>query len=502
MILALDQGTTGSKALLIDDSGAIVAERYREFTQHFPQPGWVEHDADEIWEVTIAVAAEALLAAGLRGPDINGIGITNQRETVVAWDRASGKPLCRAIVWQDRRTTERCRELVAAGHEDLVRERSGLTIDPYFSASKIEWMLQNVDGLAARDPAQTCFGTIDSWLAFKATGRHVTDVSNASRTMLFDIDKLAWDPQLCELFGVDPVSLPEVLPSIGIFGETEASLFGGAAIPLGGIAGDQQAALFGQACLSPGLAKNTYGTGSFVLLNVGNQAPTPNDGLLGTVAWQREGAATYAYEASVFVSGAAVQWLRDGLGLLAEAGETQRLAESLSGNDGVYFVPALTGLGSPHFDPEARGAIMGLTRGTTRAHIARAALEAMAYQTVDAVRAMENAAGLTLDELHADGGAVANSWLMQFQADVLGAPVVVPEVTQTTAYGAGLMAGVSTGLWAEDEITRLWREAARFEPQMSESRRMGLLEEWAETVRSVKQRGTPVDPGAANEELS
>lgn len=494
MILALDQGTTGSKALLINEEGRIVAERYREFTQHFPEPGWVEHDAQEIWEVTMAVAAEALAASGLRGPDIAGIGITNQRETVVVWDRSTGDPLARAIVWQDRRTTKRCTELKAAGHSEMVRERTGLTIDPYFSATKIEWLLQNVEGLADRDPTSICFGTIDSWLAFKATGRHVTDYTNAARTMLFDIAKLEWDSELCELFGVDERSLPEVLPSQGIFGETEASLFGGAKIPLAGIAGDQQAALFGQACLDPGLAKNTYGTGSFVLLNVGDKAPAPSEGLLGTVAWGAFDEVAYAYEASVFVSGAAIQWLRDGLGLFEEAAETARLAASLDGNDGVYFVPALTGLGSPHFDPEARGALMGLTRGTTRAHLARAALEAMAYQTVDAVHAMESAAGVTLAELHADGGAVANAWLMQFQADMLGAPVVVPEVTQTTAYGAGLMAGITTGIWQRADVKRLWREAARYEPQMPESRRDGLLAEWSKTVAAVRERGTPIQP--------
>lgn len=494
MILALDQGTTGSKALLIDEDGRIVAERYREFTQHFPRPGWVEHDANEIWEVTIAVAAEAMAAGGLAGPDIKGIGITNQRETVVAWDRATGQPLARAIVWQDRRTSERCAELVAAGHQEAVRAKTGLTIDPYFSATKIEWMLANVDGLAARDPASLCFGTIDSWLAFKLTGRHVTDYSNAARTMLFDINTLDWDDELCALFGVDRRSLPEVLPSQGSFGVTERALLGGAAIPLAAMAGDQQAALFGQACLNPGLAKNTYGTGSFVLLNVGDQPPAPHDGLLSTVAWGAFGEVNYAFEASVFVAGAAVQWLRDGLGLLELAGETERLAASLDGNDGVYFVPALTGLGSPHWDPDARGAIMGITRGTTRAHLARAALEAIAYQTVDAVRAMEAGAGLKLAELHADGGAVANRWLMQFQADVLGAPVVVPEVTQTTAYGAGLMAGVTGGLWTRDDVRGLWREAERFEPQMSESLRAGLLDEWSATVDSVRGRGTPIQP--------
>ncbi len=494
MILALDAGTTGNKAMVIDGDGHIVASKQREFAQHFPHPGWVEHDAAEIWQVTSGVIGEAIVAAGIKRTDITAVGITNQRETVVAWDRASGEPLARAIVWQDRRTTERCRELAEAGHGELVRRLTGLTIDPYFSATKIEWLLANVEGLAARPPEQVCFGTVDSWIAFRLTGEHVTDYSNAARTMLFDINRLDWSDELCGLFGVDRRSLPEVRPSIGRFGETEASILGGVSVPLAGIAGDQQAALFGQACFSDGLAKNTYGTGSFVLMNVGDDAPAPADGLVTTVAWGTDADATYAYEASVFVSGAAVQWLRDGLGLLPSAAETEQLARSLDGNDGVYFVPALTGLGSPYWDPDARGAIMGITRGTTRAHFARAALEAMAFQTVDAVRAMEAAAGLRLGELHADGGAVVNSWLMQFQADVLGVPVVVPEVTETTAFGAGMMAGIATGLWSGEDVERIWREQARYEPQMQESTRSALLDEWAATVRSVRDRGTPVQP--------
>lgn len=491
MILAIDEGTTGSKALLIDGEGRIRATQQREFTQHFPRPGWVEHDADEIWQVTTGVAAEVLAASGVRADELKGIGITNQRETVVVWERAGGRPLHHAIVWQDRRTTERCAELVEQGHEELVRRTTGLTIDPYFSASKIEWLLQNVDGLAARDPREICFGTIDSWLAFKLTGRHVTDYSNAARTMLFDINRLEWSDELCGIFGVDPRSLPEVLPSVGDFGASEPGVLAGSAIPLGGMAGDQQAALFGQACFEPGRAKNTYGTGSFVLMNVGGSAPAPADGLVGTLAWGNAESATYAYEASVFVAGAAVQWLRDGLGLIAAAPETEALARSLESNDGVYFVPALTGLGSPHWDPAARGAVMGLTRGTTRAHLARAALEAMAYQTVDAVRAMEAAAGLELGELHADGGAVENGWMMQFQADLLGVPVVVPEVSETTGWGAGLMAGITSGCWSWQDGAELWREARRFEPEMPESRRDDLLAEWAACVDAVRGRGTP-----------
>ncbi|MFY9264141.1 MAG: glycerol kinase GlpK [Solirubrobacterales bacterium] len=493
MILALDQGTTGGKALLIDGDGQIVARCGREFTQHFPKPGWVEHDADEIWQVTVGVAREALETAGVRGSDVKGIGIANQRETVVAWDRASGEPLSRAIVWQDRRTTERCRELADQGLEQLVRERTGLTLDPYFSATKIEWMLRNVERLRGRRPADICFGTIDSWLAFKLTGRHVTDFTNAARTMLFDIAALAWDDRLCAIFGVDRDSLPEVLPSQGTFGDTAAPIFGGASIPVAGIVGDQQAALFGQACLRPGSAKNTYGTGSFALMNVGDKPPAPVDGLLTTVAWGDRQGVSYAFEASVFVAGAAVQWLRDGLGLIADAGETERLASSLASNDGVYFVPALTGLGSPYWDPHARGAIMGITRGTTRAHLARAALEAIAYQTVDAVIAMQAACDVGLRELHADGGAVANNWLMQFQADVLGAPVVVPAVTETTAYGAGLTAGITVGMWSRDDVEGLWREDRRYEPRMTESHRNALIDQWSATVRGVRERGTPDD---------
>ena len=440
MILAIDQGTTGSTCLVFDDDGGIAGRAYSEFGQHFPRPGWVEHDATEIWEVTLRVATEAIADAGIDGADLDGIGITNQRETVVAWDRATGEPVHPALVWQDRRTAGRCDELKQAGHEPLVRERTGLVVDPYFSATKIEWLLDNVE--AARGAA---FGTIDSWLVFKLTGRHVTDYSNASRTMLFDIHRLRWDPELCGILGIDPESLPEPRPSAEVYGETTA--FGGR-VPVAGIAGDQQAALFGQGCRRPGMAKCTYGTGSFVLLNTGGEPSPPRDGLLTTIAWGLADRVDYALEAAVFVSGAAVQWLRDGLGIIDSAADTEDLAASLSGNDGVYFVPALTGLGSPHWDPYARGTIVGLTRGSGRAHLARAALEAIAYQTVDAVRAQEAAAGASLEVLKADGGAVANRWLMQFQADVLGAPVAVPAIAETTAVGAAQLAGIATGVWA------------------------------------------------------
>ncbi len=471
-ILALDQGTTGSMALVFDEAGSVVGRAYSEFTQHFPEPGQVEHDAAEIWEVTRRVGHEALADAAIGGSELAAIGITNQRETVVAWDRNSGEPIHRALVWQDRRTAARCDQLREQGHEGLVRERTGLIIDPYFSATKIEWLLRNVE--AARSP-QTVFGTIDSWLAFKLTGRHVSDYSNASRTMLFDIEKRAWDPELCGLLGIDPSSLPTPLPSAHIFGVTAE--FGGA-VAVAGIAGDQQAALFGQAAHHPGDAKNTYGTGSFVLLNVGERAPPPVEGLLTTIAWGIDDRVNYALEAAVFVTGAAVQWLRDGLGIIENAAETERLAASLEGNDGVYFVPALTGLGSPHWDPYARGTIVGLTRGSGRAHLARATLEAIAYQTVDAVRAQERAAGQSLSALKADGGAVVNRWLMQFQADLLGAPVIVPEISETTALGVAYLAGVATGVWDLNGVAGMWREAARYEPCLADDQRHELLGLW------------------------
>ena len=490
MILAIDQGTTGTTCLVFDEEGRVAGRAYSEFEQHFPRPGWVEHDAGEIWDVTRRVAIQAIADAGIRGAELDGIGIANQRETVVAWDPASGEPIHRALVWQDRRTAERCDELKAAGREALVRERTGLVIDPYFSGTKIEWLLRNVEGAE-----RAVFGTVDSWLVFKLTGRHVTDYSNASRTMLFDIRKLAWDGELCSMLGVDPARLPEPLPSAHVYGAT--SEFGGE-VPVAGIAGDQQAALFGQACHRAGMAKNTYGTGSFVLLNTGEVAPQPGEGLLTTVAWGLEDETTYALEASIFVTGAAVQWLRDGLGIVEDAAQTEAMAASLAGNDGVYFVPALTGLGSPQWDPYARGTIVGLTRGTRREHLARAALEAIAYETVDAVRAQEAASGERLEVLKADGGATANRWLMQFQADVLGAPVVVPEIAETTALGAAYLAGIATGRWTRQQVGEMWREAARYEQRMGEDERESLLAEWRRAVERSRGWARPDDtPGPA-----
>ncbi len=517
MILAIDQGTTGSTCIVFDERAEPRGRAYREFTQHFPRPGWVEHDMDELWLITHAVAGEALADAGVRPGALAAVGVANQRETVCAWDPATGEPLHRAIVWQDRRTAARCEELRAAGHEALVRERTGLVLDPYFSATKIEWLLQNVPGL--RERAQNggaVFGTIDAWLAYRLTGEHLTDVSNASRTMLCDIATCAWDPQLLELFGIPERALPRIAPSAGHLAETRPEMLHGHRAPLAGIAGDQQAALFGQACLRAGMAKNTYGTGSFLLLNTGTRMPAPARGLVSTVAWEMgegEGVAcgdaarrsspssqrpamrgedavrAYALEASIFVTGAGVQWLRDGLGIVERASDTEALAASLAGNEGVYFVPALTGLGSPHWDPHARGTIVGLTRGSTRAHLARAALEAIAYQSHDAVAAMQDASGQPLQELRADGGATANAWLMQFQADILGVPVVLARTAETTALGAACLAGVGVGLWTLDDVRASWQESARYEPRMGEDERAGLLAGWHDALARARGHG-------------
>jgi glycerol kinase len=479
MLLAIDQGTTGTTSLVFDLQGELIGRAYREFTQHFPRPGWVEHDAAEIWEVSHAVAGEALEDAGLEPGELEAVGLTNQRETVVCWDPSTGEPLHHALVWQDRRTAARCAELRDQGEEPALRAKTGLILDPYFSATKIEWLLRNVDGLAQRArEGRAVFGTVDAWMLFKLTGEFATEPSNASRTLLMDIGSGRWDPDLLGLFGVPERALPAIRPSCGELGRTRADAFHGHAVPVSGVAGDQQAALFGQRCLEPGLGKNTYGTGSFVLLNRGTSMPEPSPGLLSTVAWQIGRSTTYALEASIFVTGAAVQWLRDGLGIIEQAAETEALAKSLDANDGVYFVPALTGLGSPHWDPYARGTVVGLTRGATRAHLARAALEAMAYQAVDAIDAMRGAGAEPLEELRADGAATVNQWLMQFQADVLGVPVVVPEVAETTAMGAALLAGVGADLLTLDQVRSLGDERARYEPAMGEDERASLLDGW------------------------
>jgi glycerol kinase len=489
MILAIDQGTTGTTCIVFDERAEPVGRAYREFTQHFPRPGWVEHDANEIWEVTQAVAGEALADAEVRPGELVAVGIANQRETVCVWDPSTGEPLHRAIVWQDRRTAERCEELRAGGHEALVRAYTGLVLDPYFSGTKIEWLLRNVEELAPRARrGQAVFGTIDAWLIFKLCGEHMTDPSNASRTMLYDIAAGRWSPELLALLDIPERALPQVGPSAGVLATSRPEVFYGHAVPVTGVAGDQQAALFGQACVDPGMGKNTYGTGSFALLNTGFAAPPPEPGLLSTVAWGIGDSTSYALEASIFVTGAAVQWLRDGLGVIERASDTEALAASLDGNDGVYFVPALTGLGSPHWDPYARGTIVGLTRGTGAAHLARATLEAIAYQSVDALRAMGEASKQPLSELRADGGASANAWLMQFQADVLGVPVVVAEMAETTALGAAYLAGVGIGAWTVSDVRAGWRAGTRYEPRMGEDERETLLGGWADALGRARSR--------------
>jgi len=475
MILAIDQGTTGTTCLVFDEEGQPRSRAYSEFQQHFPRPGWVEHDANEIWEVTRKVAAQALEEAGVKGSELQGIGITNQRETAVAWDSRAGEPLHNAIVWQDRRTARRCDELREEGQEPVFRERTGLVLDAYFSGTKYEWLL--TEGGVDR---RASLGTIDSWLVFKLTGNHVTDYSNASRTLLFNIREQRWDEELCDMLGVPVGSLPDARSNAEVYGETEE--FGGS-VPVCGMAGDQQAALFGQGCHEPGLGKNTYGTGNFLLQNAGAGSPLLERGLITTIAWGLENRVDYALESSMFVTGAALQWLRDGLGVIETAAETEELAASLESNDGVYFVPALTGLGSPHWDPYARGTIIGLTRGTKVAHLARAALEAIAYQSVDAVRAQNTALGVSLEELRVDGGATNNRWLMQFQSDMLGVPVVVPEITDTTALGAAYLAGITAGLWSQEDVRSMWREGARYEPRFEEDERHALLVEWRRALQ-------------------
>jgi glycerol kinase len=465
VVLAIDAGTTGVRTVAIDEQGVPGAFAYREFPQHFPRPGWVEHDPTEIWEAASATLAEVV--AALDGAAVAAVGITNQRETVIVWDRATGRPVHRALVWQDRRTADRCDELRGEGHEPLVRARTGLVLDPYFSATKLEWLLAE-EGV---EPSPSlAFGTVDSWILWNLTGGagsgvHATEASNASRTLLFDIDALAWSDELCALFGVPASCLPEVRPTSGRFGTTVPACASGLAVPVSGIAGDQQAALFGQACFDAGTSKNTYGTGSFVLVNLGSTHPPPADGLLTTVAWVLGDTPTYALEGSIFVTGAAIQWLRDGLGIVADATEAAPLAATVPDAHGVVFVPAFTGLGSPYWDPRARGALLGLTRGTTRAHVVRAAIEAMAWQTADVVDAIAAARGAGISELRVDGGASAMDLLCQFQADVLAVTVRRPVVRETTALGAALLAGLAEGVWASPaEAASAWQEDAAFAP--------------------------------------
>lgn len=484
-LLALDQGTTSSRCIIFDRQGNILSKVQREFAQIFPHDGWVEHDATEIWASQMGVAVEAMLALGASAEDIAAIGITNQRETVVVWERDTGKPICHAIVWQCRRTAVECDALKADGVEPMIRERTGLLIDPYFSATKLRWILDHVEGARARaERGELLFGTIDSWLIYRLTdGRvHATDPSNAARTMLFNIHTMSWDPELLRLFDIPACMMPEVKPSSGLFGYTDPRLFGGA-IPIAGVAGDQQAALFGQCCFDEGDVKNTYGTGGFLLMNTGTKPILPKQGLLATVGWQIGSDVRYVIEGSVFVCGAVMQWLRDGLGLLKNAADSERMANCVPDSAGVYLVPAFVGLGAPYWDAYARGGIQGLTRATNKYHIVRAALESMAYQTADVLQAMRDETGGALSALRVDGGASANNFLLTFQSDILGLPLMRPACVETTAWGAATLAGLGVGFYTDtEELRRQWQVDRHFSPTMSEEERVRLLEGWHRAV--------------------
>lgn len=498
-ILSIDQGTTGTTAILWDREGFARARAYREHKQYYPQPGWVEHDPEEIWDNVLLTTGEALQETGSAAFDIAAIGITNQRETLVLWDRRTGKAITRAIVWQCRRTAEMCRQLKEAGHEEVVRLKTGLLLDPYFSGTKLRWALENIPEVsrALREGYLAC-GTVDSYLLFRLSGGRIfaTDYSNASRTLLYNIHNLQWDPELLELFKVPHVILPEVMPSSNLFGETDADIFFDSRIPVGGMAGDQQAALFGQACYSPGMTKNTYGTGSFLLMNTGVKAVASQKGLLTTIAWGVDNRVEYALEGSIFITGAAVQWLRDGLGLIGKSSDLENLAGQVKDNEGVYLVPAFAGLGAPHWDPYARGLLIGITGGTTKAHLARAVVEAMAYQTRDVLEVMYREAGLPLKELRVDGGASVMDMLLQFQADITGTVVRRAATFDTTALGAAYLAGLASGFWSSmEELTGRWKQSAVFEPKMDQGSREALYAGWQKAVkRSLGWAGDEENP--------
>jgi glycerol kinase len=486
-ILALDQGTTSSRAILFDHAGNIVTVAQKEFKQHYPHPGWVEHDPEEIWSSQFSVMAEVMAKKGITTDQIAGIGITNQRETTIVWDKQTGKPIYHAIVWQDRRTAEYCDQLKAEGHAVAIQQKTGLIIDAYFSATKLRWILDNVSGAREKaDKGQLAFGTVDSWLIWKLTGGklHITDVTNASRTMLLDIHTCEWDDSLLKLFNVPVSVLPEVKPSSKVYGVTE-TVVKHANIPIAGIAGDQQAALFGQMCTQPGMVKNTYGTGCFMLMNTGSKAVVSTNNLLTTVAWKIHNKTEYALEGSIFIAGAVVQWLRDGLHIIRSSKDVEALAASVADTNGVYMVPAFAGLGAPHWNQHARGSIYGITRGTTDAHIARAALDSIAYQTNDVLKAMESDAGISITELRVDGGATINNALMQFQSDMLQVPVLRPEVYETTALGAAYLAGLAVGYWdSVEELQKQWLVNARFTPAMPTEKVNSLLKGWQRAVKA------------------
>ncbi len=487
-ILALDQGTTSSRAIVFDHDGNIVSVAQKEFTQIFPQPGWVEHDPEEIWSTQLGVAAEAITHAGLTTENIHAIGITNQRETTIVWDRNTGKPVYNAIVWQDRRTADFCDELKRKNLHILIQQRTGLVVDAYFSASKVKWILDNVEGARTRaEKGELCFGTVDTWLLWNLTkGQvHATDVSNASRTMLMNLQTLQWDGELEKIFNIPGNMLPQIRSSSEVYGKTQ-NILTAVNIPIAGIAGDQQSALFGQMCTHPGMVKNTYGTGCFMLMNTGEKAVISRNNLLTTVAWKINGKTEYALEGSVFIAGAVVQWLRDGLGIIRTSGEVEELAAKVKDSDGVYVVPAFTGLGAPYWNQHARGTIVGITRGTTAAHIAKAALDSIAYQTADVLKAMEADSGIEIKELRVDGGATVNNLLMQFQSDLLNTAVVRPRITETTALGAAYLAGLATGYWSSiDEIQQQWQIERKFVSGMEEEKRQSLSSGWAKAVKAA-----------------
>lgn len=488
-ILSFDQGTTSSRAIVFDKKGAIVSVAQKEFTQIFPQPGWVEHDANEIWSTQLGVATEAVLKAGLTIYDIAGIGITNQRETTVVWDRKTSQPIYNAIVWQDRRTAEYCDELRKNGSSNIIKEKTGLVTDAYFSATKLKWILDNAGGAKAKaQNGGLCFGTIDSWLVWKLTNGkvHATDVSNASRTLLFNIHTMQWDDELLKLFDIPRSMLPEVRSSSEVYGHTQ-QLLTAASIPVSGIAGDQQAALFGQMCIHPGMAKNTYGTGCFMLMNTGSKPVASQNNLLTTVAWKIGNEVNYALEGSVFIGGAVVQWLRDGLKLIQTSAGVEALSLKAEDNGGVYMVPAFTGLGAPYWNQHAKGMIIGLTRGSTDAHIARACVESIAYQTMDVLKAMEADAGITIKEVRVDGGATVNNYLMQFQADILNTKVIRPQITETTALGAAYLSGLAIGFWNDiKEIEAYWKKERIFEPGMNADVRSLYHKNWKKAIRAAQ----------------
>ena len=488
-ILALDQGTTSSRALLFDHNGNIRSVAQKEFTQIFPKPGWVEHDPKEIWSSQVAVAAEAMSKISINGTHLQGIGITNQRETTIVWDKKTGEPVYNAIVWQDRRTSAYCDELKEKGLAETIRSKTGLVIDAYFSGTKIKWILDNIPGARAKaEKGDLAFGTVDSWLVWKLTqGRkHVTDVSNASRTMLFNINTLKWDAELLSLFDIPLAMMPEVASSSEIYEYSNTTFFA-SKVPIGGIAGDQQAAMFGQMCVDEGMVKNTYGTGCFILKNTGSKPFLSKNNLVTTIAWQLNGKVTYALEGSIFIGGAVVQWLRDGLGIISSSAEIESLAALVPDNGDVYFVPSFTGMGAPYWDQYARGVMIGISRGTNRSHIARAALEGIAYQTMDVMNAMEIDTNMQITELRVDGGASANNLLMQFQSDILGIPVIRPEVVETTALGAAYLAGLSTGFWNSiDELKNQWKLNRKFSPMLNAEEVNGLKTKWADAVERAK----------------